>query len=87
LKKWKFNIKNEKNVSSTEGEREAEKVGKEFRRAERTLAPMDEINGYMVRPGIGGQKGAYAVTNGVSFTINSHGGVGVRPITNIVFAF
>ena len=73
MKKWNFSKTNDNIISTTDGKTSSAETGKEFRRAERVLAPMDQINGYMVRPGISGQKGAYAVTNGVSFTINSHG--------------
>ena len=44
-----------------------------FQRLERVLEPTDEIAGFQVRPGIYSQKGAYAVRNGVCFTISSHG--------------
>ena len=37
------------------------------------LQPLDEINGYQVRPGFYNRDGATATTRGVSFTIHSFG--------------
>ncbi len=37
------------------------------------LQPLDEINGFKVRPGFYNRDGAAAASNGVSFTIHSHG--------------
>jgi len=37
------------------------------------LYPLQEISGYMVRPGTFRMRGAYETANGVSFTIASHG--------------
>lgn len=40
---------------------------------ETKLQPLDEIAGFQVRPGFYRMEGAHAGTNGVSFTISSHG--------------
>ena len=37
------------------------------------LQPLDEINGFKVRPGFYNRDGATAASNGVSFTVHSHG--------------
>ncbi|MCI9435679.1 MAG: glycogen debranching enzyme [Lachnospiraceae bacterium] len=37
------------------------------------LQPLDEINGFKVRPGFYNRDGAAAASNGVSFTLHSHG--------------
>ena len=37
------------------------------------LCPLQEINGYYVRPGFYRMKGAFETKNGVSFTVSSHG--------------
>ena len=37
------------------------------------LKPLDEINGFKVRPGYYRMEGAHVTPNGVSFTISSHG--------------
>lgn len=37
------------------------------------LQPLDEINGFKVRPGFYNRDGATAASNGVSFTLHSHG--------------
>ena len=37
------------------------------------LQPLDEINGFKVRPGFYNRDGATASSNGVSFTVHSHG--------------
>ena len=37
------------------------------------LPPLDEINGYKIRPGYYRMEGAHLAPNGVSFTISSHG--------------
>lgn len=37
-----------------------------------TLLPLDEINGFKVRPGLYDVNGATALSNGVNFTIHSH---------------
>ncbi|MBR4026523.1 MAG: glycogen debranching enzyme, partial [Lachnospiraceae bacterium] len=36
------------------------------------LSPLDEVNGYSIRPGFYRMNGAFQTANGVSFTINSH---------------
>ena len=61
MKKWPLTSK--KSEENAQG----------FQRLERVLEPTDEIAGFQVRPGIYSQKGAYAVRNGVCFTISSHG--------------
>ena len=61
MKKWPLTYK--KSEENAQG----------FQRLERVLEPTDEIAGFQVRPGIYSQKGAYAVRNGVCFTISSHG--------------
>lgn len=37
------------------------------------LCPLQEINGYLVRPGFYRMRGAFETKNGVSFTVSSHG--------------
>ena len=37
------------------------------------LCPLDEVNGYLIRPGFYRMKGAFETKNGVSFTVSSHG--------------
>ena len=38
-----------------------------------TLEPLDQINGFSVRPGLYEINGAMVVPGGVNFTIHSHG--------------
>ena len=58
MKKWPLTYK------------KSEEQPQGFQRLERVLEPTDEIAGFKVRPGIYSQKGAYAVRNGVCFTIS-----------------
>ena len=37
------------------------------------LSPLQEINGYLVRPGFYRMRGAFETSHGVSFTVSSHG--------------
>ena len=37
------------------------------------LSPLDFVDGFKIRPGFFRMNGAYETSNGVSFTINSHG--------------
>ena len=37
------------------------------------LSPLDEVDGYKIRPGFFRMNGCYQTANGVSFTISSHG--------------
>jgi len=39
------------------------------------LCPLQEINGYLVRPGFYRMRGAFETKNGVSFTVSSHGAI------------
>ena len=41
-----------------------------------SLVALDEVDGFRIRPGFFRMSGAYQTTNGVSFTINSHGATG-----------
>ncbi len=42
-------------------------------RVDSILQPLDEVNGYWVRPGYYRMEGAFATVDGVSFSINTHG--------------
>ena len=72
--KWRINNKVEKvnnntNLSATSKKQMAESDGLQGA----ILCPLQEVNGYLVRPGFYRMKGAFETTNGVSFTVSSHG--------------
>lgn len=72
--KWRINNKVEKinnntNISATSKKQMAESDGLQGA----ILCPLQEVNGYLVRPGFYRMKGAFETTNGVSFTVSSHG--------------
>ena len=72
--KWRINNKVEKvnnntNLSATSKKQMAKSDGLQGA----ILCPLQEVNGYLVRPGFYRMKGAFETTNGVSFTVSSHG--------------
>ena len=42
------------------------------------IRPIDEINGFKVRPGLYEQNGATAIPSGVNFTVPTNGGTSVE---------
>ena len=66
--KWRANNRTEK-VNTTHNPHLEESHGLQGA----VLCPLDEINGYMVRPGFYRMRGAFETKNGVSFTVSSHG--------------
>ena len=70
--KWRINNKAEKvntaNAAHALDKEHAESDGLQGA----VLCPLQEINGYLVRPGFYRMKGAFETKNGVSFTISSH---------------
>ena len=69
--KWRINNKAEKtNTNNWQNRRE---LGESDGLQGAVLCPLQEINGYLVRPGFYRMKGAFETKNGVSFTVSSHG--------------
>ena len=67
--KWRVNNRTEK-VNSTDVKKT---LGESDGLQGAVLCPLQEINGYLVRPGFYRMRGAFETKNGVSFTVSSHG--------------
>ena len=67
--KWRVNNRAEK-VNNTEVKKV---LGESDGLQGAVLCPLQEINGYLVRPGFYRMRGAFETKNGVSFTVSSHG--------------
>jgi len=67
LKKWYVNRRVEHHVPAADEKAEISTMQGV------ALCPLDEINGYMVRPGFYRMNGSFQTQNGVSFTVSSHG--------------
>ena len=69
--KWRINSKIEKTntINSLSSKKE---YGESDGLQGAVLCPLQEINGYLVRPGFYRMKGAFETKNGVSFTCARH---------------
>lgn len=77
MKKWYVNKKSERSSAySEEKNHEEEMVGESYVMQGAELCPLQEINGYMVRPGFYRMNGSFQTAHGVSFTVSSHEATG-----------
>ena len=67
--KWRVNSRTEKINSAEVKKIHGESDGLQGA----VLCPLQEVNGYLVRPGFYRMRGAFETKNGVSFTVSSHG--------------
>ncbi len=92
MKKWYVNKKAERHTFAGEQNLQKEQSQEETYEMQGTaLCPLQEIGGYMVRPGFYRMNGSFQTANGVSFTISSHGATSCtlllyRPQENAPFA-
>ncbi|MBQ8039912.1 MAG: hypothetical protein IJ274_08610, partial [Lachnospiraceae bacterium] len=72
MKKWYINKKNEKHIHSDKLMHQEKPIAETAGMQGSVLCPLDEVNGYLIRPGFYRMNGAFQTANGVSFTVSSH---------------
>ena len=75
LRKWSVNSRKNERVAHAQ-EMVAQMAPEMSGMQGFALCPLEEINGYMVRPGFYRMNGSFQTQNGVSFTVSSHGATG-----------
>ena len=73
MKKWYNNKRIERHVYMQEQIEPEHAVAESTGMQGSVLCPLDEVNGYLIRPGFYRMNGAFQTSHGVSFTVSSHG--------------